>query len=533
MNRTLLIALFVTSISHAQWSTDPANNLIVGYGITPEIASDSNGGCYITYIQQVGIYDRILLERLNRYGYKPWGPYKQIVGALPGQTFAEITEDGFGGVIVSFVDVELVSPKEPPIQRLRVQRVDSSGNFLWGPNGMRVSVSETNQGDQAIVPDGYGGCVVAWKDTLSTIRLQRVDDLGTRAWGDSGLLVTATQYTPRLVTTSSNSFIIAFGTLLKQYSLSGDPGWGGQPVNVGFGTRTITAARDGGVIVYDGTGTSSNILIVTQKVDSSGDFAWNSPYVLLADSAIFNVLGNPISLTATGGATFAWRKTVGGVGDLRMQIVRSDGSTFFQFGGRPVSRVLSQKGPVGILPSDSSTSLFVWGDSRTPGGIYAQRVDTLAESFWDTNDVLLNIPQFGEMKVTTDGSGGCIGVGFHQFDFSIRALQVSRNGLLGKVITSAENEIRLDLPIQPILFQNYPNPFNPQTTIRFQLPHSAPIVLTLHNILGQRIRTLDSGIRSAGIHNAILEANHLPSGTYFYRLTTPQAVLTHKLLIIK
>ena len=57
----------------AQWSTNPSNNLIVGYGLNPELASDSSGGCYITYEQNTGYPRRLLLERLNRYGYKPWG----------------------------------------------------------------------------------------------------------------------------------------------------------------------------------------------------------------------------------------------------------------------------------------------------------------------------------------------------------------------------------------------------------------------------------------------------------------------------
>ncbi len=51
--RNLLVAasvLFLSSIElFPQWSTDPNNNLIVGYGLNPELCSDSAGGCYITY----------------------------------------------------------------------------------------------------------------------------------------------------------------------------------------------------------------------------------------------------------------------------------------------------------------------------------------------------------------------------------------------------------------------------------------------------------------------------------------------------
>ncbi len=70
----------------AQWSTDPNKNLIVGYGVDPHICSDSAGGCYVTYDYDNIYYPRKLaLERLDKYGYKPWGTLKQILGELPEQ----------------------------------------------------------------------------------------------------------------------------------------------------------------------------------------------------------------------------------------------------------------------------------------------------------------------------------------------------------------------------------------------------------------------------------------------------------------
>ena len=47
-NYLLLIIVLATSLQ-AQWSTDPNNSLIVGYGLDPHICSDIAGGCYVTY----------------------------------------------------------------------------------------------------------------------------------------------------------------------------------------------------------------------------------------------------------------------------------------------------------------------------------------------------------------------------------------------------------------------------------------------------------------------------------------------------
>ncbi|HSW56295.1 MAG TPA: hypothetical protein VLH59_14510, partial [Ignavibacteriaceae bacterium] len=93
----------------AQWSNDPNNNLIIGVGWDPHIVSDSTGGCYITYDYNSTSYPRWLaVERLDKYGYKPWGINKRILGEYPEQSRAEIIEDGEGGVIVSYQDNEWI-----------------------------------------------------------------------------------------------------------------------------------------------------------------------------------------------------------------------------------------------------------------------------------------------------------------------------------------------------------------------------------------------------------------------------------------
>ena len=49
------------------------------------------------------------------------------------------------------------------------------------------------------------------------------------------------------------------------------------------------------------------------------------------------------------------------------------------------------------------------------------------------------------------------------------------------------------------LYQNYPNPFNPVTTIRFEIPYSQYVELTLYDVLGRKVRTLFEGEVPAGI----------------------------------
>ncbi len=89
------------------------------------------------------------------------------------------------------------------------------------------------------------------------------------------------------------------------------------------------------------------------------------------------------------------------------------------------------------------------------------------------------------------------------------------------------------IPLNYELFQNYPNPFNPTTKLRFGLPERTNAKLTVYDILGRAISTLVDGEFEAGHHEVNFDASNLPSGVYFYQLSTPNYNSTKKLLLMK
>ena len=89
-----------------------------------------------------------------------------------------------------------------------------------------------------------------------------------------------------------------------------------------------------------------------------------------------------------------------------------------------------------------------------------------------------------------------------------------------------------------VLYPNYPNPFNPETTIRFSLAAPMSARLEIFNLKGQLVRTLiDSPLASGArelVWNGMDDSGRaVSSGVYYYRLTTPQKVMTRKMAIIK
>ena len=83
------------------------------------------------------------------------------------------------------------------------------------------------------------------------------------------------------------------------------------------------------------------------------------------------------------------------------------------------------------------------------------------------------------------------------------------------------------------LMQNFPNPFNPTTVIRWQLPVSSPVTLSVYNIAGQKVATLIDDIQAAGSHSVEWSAADMASGVYFYHLETKGFSEIKKMILMK
>jgi hypothetical protein len=90
-----------------------------------------------------------------------------------------------------------------------------------------------------------------------------------------------------------------------------------------------------------------------------------------------------------------------------------------------------------------------------------------------------------------------------------------------------------EVPAQYVLRQNYPNPFNPTTTIEFDLPALTEVRLEVFTVLGERVAVLASGPKPAGRHREQFATNHLPSGVYLARLTTPEYTHVIRMILMK
>jgi hypothetical protein len=185
---------------------------------------------------------------------------------------------------------------------------------------------------------------------------------------------------------------------------------------------------------------------------------------------------------------------------------------------------------VGIAYSVSSSSMYptsaaIGYDGTTMTGWYSYEPGTgylgggLPNRFGDYSGIAVDPSQIGDFfGFSMLARPGYWGSGIHHFSFS---------SLTG--IKTLNNEI----PKTYSLKQNYPNPFNPGTKIDFSIPTSGFVSLEVFDVIGRNVKLLVNEVKQAGSYSVSFDASSIPSGVYFYKITSGSFSETKKMILIK
>jgi len=91
----------------------------------------------------------------------------------------------------------------------------------------------------------------------------------------------------------------------------------------------------------------------------------------------------------------------------------------------------------------------------------------------------------------------------------------------------------LAVPEEFRMFHNYPNPFNPTTTIRFAIPKSSRVTLSIYDLNGRIIERLVDEQKEPGYYSVQWNASRYSSGMYFYKIQAGNFQEVKKCLLIK
>ena len=199
----------------------------------------------------------------------------------------------------------------------------------------------------------------------------------------------------------------------------------------------------------------------------------------------------------------------------------SDFDGFLSFGSNiPYGITVDTKGTLWVAGVDTTRR---WVKGFVVDGVNAQALYDLPSSTSGDVQTPAGAPMSGPSDVAVTKDGGYAYV----VDRYARCAFKFKNATVGVEKQHVAEELNF------VLSQNYPNPFNPSTIIKFSLAQGTDVKLAVTDLLGRDVATLIDGYRSAGNHAAIFAAGNLPTGIYFYTLTTPMSCVSKKMILQK
>lgn len=334
-----------------------------------------------------------------------------------------------------------------------------------------------------------------------------------------------------LLTGTTRSFATSTQVYLIKVDQNGNKIWeknyGGTGGDAG---KKIIPTKDGNYVILGTTSSkgSGDFDIYLIKINGNGDIIWDKTHggamwdegtdiAELSDGS-FILSGYTLSYSVAGGhdwlllkvnesGDFVWRKIFG--------------AQYQDYAGRIAiandGYVIAGTKDLEILP-------------RTINDMLVIKTDFNGNEVWRSQFGGTESEGVGGLIVNSDGHYVITGsTGSYSSRSDAYFLNINTLGQITKVEQSSDGAI----PAEIVLHQNYPNPFNNQTKISYQLNQQTDIELSIQNILGQEILTLEKGFKSAGNYSFAFNSDGMASGIYFCVLKTNNKILVNKMLLLK
>lgn len=124
----------------------------------------------------------VFIQKFNLTGERLWGNNGQKIINIKGNQFGQrIISDKKGNVILAWINKK----DNDSAADLYIQKIDSKGNLVWNPDGIKIASSENMQKSYLnLIPDEEGGAIAVFKGTVDSkndIYGQKIFSTGTYA----------------------------------------------------------------------------------------------------------------------------------------------------------------------------------------------------------------------------------------------------------------------------------------------------------------------------------------------------------------
>ncbi len=349
----------------AQWPSDANANLAVGdrtgEQLTPKVAADGNGGTWISWFDHAsGNYD-VYVQHVNARGDETFAHNGLLVSGNPSNSSLvdwSLTADSSGGCVIVFSDARAGSDLD-----VYAYRLDAAGNELWGANGVTLSNNADFEPAPRVAELTDGSFIVVWMRSPNTgdatVRMQRLDPSGTPLFAAEGLPIA---------------------------------GAAGEDL----GVCNVVAADAGGYIVSwlrDISTFASPRHIRARKFDSNGNALWASFTSVYDQNAIPIVHDPVVQADGSGGAWFAWHRSLGSNFDALVQHVDAGGVELFAHNGVALSTEAARsKFSPSIAQQSNGDVIVAFNKRNTAQSSWAtcvQRISAAGARLWTDNGIEL------------------------------------------------------------------------------------------------------------------------------------------------
>ena len=377
----------------------------------PNIISDGAGGAIIVWQDERDLLTTgidIYAQRIDSNGNLLWDPNGVPISTVDDdQSLPELVSDGAGGAIITWQDWRDRSSTELNIY---AQRINSSGDSLWTPNGTSICSANQIQSYAEIISDGAGGAVIIWHDNRgNSIYAQNINSSGDIQWNLDGILVAGGAYWPHFISDGEGGVIIVWGDVrsgslgldiyIQKINSSGVPQW--TPGGTAISTELYNQERP--QLVEDGEG---NIIIAwqddrklndadiyIQKVNATGDIQW-TPNGTVICTIVRNQRTPQIISDDEGGAIIAWRDFRNYNNDIYIQRINSTGDPLWVQNGTEISTAIEGQEGTHLLKDGKGGAYIMWQDDRGFGAywwdVYMQLINSTGDIQWDLNGTAIS-----------------------------------------------------------------------------------------------------------------------------------------------
>ena len=320
------------------------------------------------------------------------------------------------------------------------QKVDDSGQNLWGDGGVAVVSEAGRQEDPLAISDGAGGAYIVWKDYRyelddGDVFVQHILSDGSLDWAEEGIALSDVEGPQEFLNMCSDEIggaFVIWNDRSTGSSIGGDVyathlSLTGEIVDAGTGKAIITDGGDRGSISLEtgGAGYANLVwsevadtdwkVLMGQRLDLECETLWSEPEEggkLLISSSSGDIKAPRVTHVGGDTAAIVWEDfRYNPVSpDVFLQFIDGDGNELLNNGGIGIC-IDSGKQSVPRVKANDNTAYVVWEDFRNHflwGDVYGQAVSIDGTILWeeDGKPISVALQKQTEPRLVVDGNNG-------------------------------------------------------------------------------------------------------------------------------